>query len=407
MLAKSTVELNVEGALLAVKDMVQWLDEAVEHPTAAHVVERELFRRVMEMGRQLFGAFVKAVGNGDLGSEVTLERPDCPGSRVAKRFAEEHRRKLRTIFGEFSLSRCVYGQGERKAIEFALTDQRLQLPESEISYLLQEWDQLLGINQAFGAVRKTMESILQIKQSVDTLEQGSQQMAESAEAFRAQQPAPEAQTEGELLVVTEDNKGIPMVRPADVLPPGAHLTKGQKKNKKKLACVGCVYTVDRHVRTPEELVATLFRDADRPTLTPPPSKHRRYWARLTRDVVNADGNIEEINGQRDIFEHLREDISLRRKGHQMLLNLSDGQRSLQTDRDEYLAAGYPIATGVIEGACRHIIKDRMERTGMRWKIAGAQAMLELRTIHTNGDWESFQNFRITRETNRLYPYTAV
>jgi len=41
--------------------------------------------------------------------------------------------------------------------------------------------------------------------------------------------------------------------------------------------------------------------------------------------------------------------------------------------DEYLAAGYPIGSGVVEGACRHLVKDRMEQTGMRWRIAGAQA----------------------------------
>ena len=39
--------------------------------------------------------------------------------------------------------------------------------------------------------------------------------------------------------------------------------------------------------------------------------------------------------------------------------------------DEYLAAGYPIGSGVVEGACRHLVKDRMEQTGMRWRIAGA------------------------------------
>ncbi len=49
--------------------------------------------------------------------------------------------------------------------------------------------------------------------------------------------------------------------------------------------------------------------------------------------------------------------------------------------DEYLAAGYPIATGVIEGACRHVVKDRMERSGMRWTLPGAQAMLGLRCIY--------------------------
>jgi hypothetical protein len=71
----------------------------------------------------------------------------------------------------------------------------------------------------------------------------------------------------------------------------------------------------------------------------------------------------------------------------------------------YLRAGYPIATGVIEGACRHVIKDRMERAGMRWKIPGAEAMLELRTISANGDWEPFQSYRIEHENRRLYPHT--
>jgi hypothetical protein len=49
--------------------------------------------------------------------------------------------------------------------------------------------------------------------------------------------------------------------------------------------------------------------------------------------------------------------------------------------DEYLAAGYPIGSGVAEGACRHLVKDRMEQTGMHWTINGAQAMLSLRAIY--------------------------
>ena len=75
--------------------------------------------------------------------------------------------------------------------------------------------------------------------------------------------------------------------------------------------------------------------------------------------------------------------------------------------DDYLRAGYPIATGVIEGACRHVIKDRMERAGMRWKVPGAQAMLQLRAIHANGDWRAFQDDRIKHETSRLYPHARI
>ena len=71
---------------------------------------------------------------------------------------------------------------------------------------------------------------------------------------------------------------------------------------------------------------------------------------------------------------------------------------------EYLAQGYPIASGVIEGACRHIVKDRLERTGMNWVVKGAQSMLDLRCIHLTDEWDDFTTFRIEREINRLYPY---
>jgi hypothetical protein len=72
--------------------------------------------------------------------------------------------------------------------------------------------------------------------------------------------------------------------------------------------------------------------------------------------------------------------------------------------DEYLAAGYPIGSGVVEGACRHLVKDRMEQAGMRWRIAGAQAILSLRAIYVNDDWETFHAHRIQTEQRKLYPY---
>ena len=77
------------------------------------------------------------------------------------------------------------------------------------------------------------------------------------------------------------------------------------------------------------------------------------------------------------------------------------------DYAAYLARGWPIATGVIEGACRHLVKDRLERAGMRWKVPGAQAMLELRTVYANGDWDAFQAYRVEHENKRLYPHAEV
>jgi hypothetical protein len=71
--------------------------------------------------------------------------------------------------------------------------------------------------------------------------------------------------------------------------------------------------------------------------------------------------------------------------------------------DEYLAAGYPIGTGVVEGACRHLVKDRMEQTGMRCRNAGAQSVLSLRAIYLNDDWNTFHSDRIQAEQCSVYP----
>jgi hypothetical protein len=67
-----------------------------------------------------------------------------------------------------------------------------------------------------------------------------------------------------------------------------------------------------------------------------------------------------------------------------------------------LAQGWPIATGVIEGACRHLVKDRMDRTGARWGLAGAEAVLKLRALRSNGDFDAYWGFHLTRERQRVH-----
>ena len=70
--------------------------------------------------------------------------------------------------------------------------------------------------------------------------------------------------------------------------------------------------------------------------------------------------------------------------------------------DRYLAQGWPIGTGVVEGACGHLVKDRMQQAGMRWTQAGAQALLDLRAIRLNGDWDAYWRFHRQRQHQRLY-----
>ena len=73
------------------------------------------------------------------------------------------------------------------------------------------------------------------------------------------------------------------------------------------------------------------------------------------------------------------------------------------DYATYLKKGYPISTGVIEGTCGSLVKNRMEQSGMRWSIQGANAVLAQRAVVKNGDWKDFFNFYIQSEQLRLYP----
>jgi len=67
-----------------------------------------------------------------------------------------------------------------------------------------------------------------------------------------------------------------------------------------------------------------------------------------------------------------------------------------------LKNGWPIATGVIEGACRHLVKDRMDITGARWGLAGAEAILTLRALISNGDFDEYWTFHLAQEHRRVH-----
>jgi hypothetical protein len=79
------------------------------------------------------------------------------------------------------------------------------------------------------------------------------------------------------------------------------------------------------------------------------------------------------------------------------------------DYQRYLTLGWPIGTAVVEGACRHLVKDRFEQAGMRWSLVGAQALLDLRSVAFNADWDAFQQFRPRQSHLERYdfPYPDV
>lgn len=468
--------------------------DAAAQAQAIHEVERELWRQLLELGHCCLGHFLALQGDGDMGETVRTDQ-----GQQWQRLAERHNRRYVSIFGTFALARVVYGSREGQKIEFVPLDNRLQLPASVYSYVLQDWSQGLCVESAFGQVAATLLRFLGLEVSVDGLERTNEHMAERVAAYRSDRPAPAADTEGELLVASADGKGIVMRRSAADPAPASHRTKGEKASKKQMATVGSVYTVDRHRRTAAEVVAALFRD---PREGPPPPRpkprHKHVWASLTPRA--ADG---ETSGIELVFEAiLNEVIERNRRGGQWvrpMICLNDGQEALWDARDhylpagvidildllhvtprlwkaahvfhregsdaaeafvrdrclrilqggvggvirglrematkhgvagakkktiaqvcgyfennrprmrydEYLARGYPIASGVIEGACRHLVRDRMERAGMHWTPAGAQAMLDVRSMHVDGDWESYQAYRTQRELHALYPHRSL
>jgi hypothetical protein len=117
---------------------------------------------------------------------------------------------------------------------------------------------------------------------------------------------------------------------------------------------------------------------------------------LEGKVRRVIGGIRQMVTKAGLSKHKRE------KAQQYLNYFA--ARSDHMKYDEYLATGYPIGSGVVEGACRHLVKDRMEQSGMRWRIAGAQAVLSLRAIYLNDDWDTFHASRIQAEQTELYSY---
>ena len=91
------------------------------------------------------------------------------------------------------------------------------------------------------------------------------------------------------------------------------------------------------------------------------------------------------------------------KRTQLLKTANYFERNLPfMDYPTYLSNGWPIASGVIEGACRHFVKDRCELSGMRWLQSGAENLLRLRAVAENNDWDDYHVYRKLQRHQRLY-----
>lgn len=104
------------------------------------------------------------------------------------------------------------------------------------------------------------------------------------------------------------------------------------------------------------------------------------------------------------FRQLAQEKGRSASQRKILLKVANYYESNQDYMDyaTYLQQGWPIASGVIEGACRHFVKDRLELSGMRWSIDGAENLLHLRAVAENDDWDDYHRFRKQQRQQRLY-----
>jgi hypothetical protein len=479
-------------------DLIGFVTQSVRDGSSFDVVEQGLLHRLLHIGGVAADLFLQAQGHGDLGLTVrTATGIDLHRSETAQK------QELRSIFKEHTFEAFVYSRRAKQKIELRPIDARLGLPKRKESYLFQEFSQLFCVEKAFGVGARQFERIFGQKISVAVLEDINRDMGEQADQFLNEElTKPLVKDEGELLILTADAKGVPLVK-ADVQKVPAFDAKERPGNR-RMATLGCAYTVDRFWRTPEDVAAALFRDTTKPLPDDRPEacskRYRGYFAysppgeepipgairtwtwlagetakrhRTGQPIIrlmdgqpilweSADACLDDFIADRreagqtvrivDILdllhvssyvwkaakvfhghkEHqeafarerllriLQGEVAGVVKGLRRLASLNSlSETDLETVAtvcnyfenntarmryDMYLAAGYPIATGVIEGACRHVIKDRMEQGGMRWTLVGAEAMLNVRSVNASSESEAFQAWRRTEGIGRHHPH---
>lgn len=319
------------------------------------------------------------------------------------------------------------------------------------------------------------------------------------EAFYAARAVDPAEEKDLILVLTFDAAGI-VVRTEDLRLatqraakrqaedprwPPKRLSKGQKRNRKRMAEVAAVYAIAPHVREPADIIRELrpSQDAERKRVRPKPV-NKRAWASVKNDagyviraafddaerrdpvharrwVVLVDGNEPQIElayaearkrgihitvlvdlihvleyvwkaaycfhphgspeAEAWVTDRLRmllegvdpSDVaagmrrSATRRGLESRAPVDDCAAYLCKYRvhlryADAIRDGLPIATGVVEGACRYLVRDRMDKTGARWSLDGAEAVLQLRALRANGDFDAYWKHHVAAEAERRH-----
>lgn len=410
---------------------------------------------------------------------------------AARATAEPGRaRTLATVFGDVHVSRIAYrcrGLSDRHP-----ADAGLNLPVEQHSHGLRRMAAIEATRGSFDDASAAITRNTGVKVGKRQVKELTERAAADIDAFyEAGTPDPAADTD--VLVLQFDAKGVVM-RPGSLREHtkkkatsrklSSRLSRGEKRDRKRMAEVGAVYDLTPVPRT----IADILPDDDttRASTRPAPLMHGKWLtASVTDDaaqvigagfneatrrdpghhrewVALVDGNTHQIDRiraearTRDItvpividFIHVAEYLwkaawcfftegdkqveawvreqakailagrasivaaAIRRKATYHGLDPSHRKpadvcatylinKKNYLDYPAALANGWPIATGVIEGACRHLVADRMDITGARWNLDSAEAVLKLRALISNGDFDTYWTWHLTQEQQRVH-----
>jgi len=452
----------------------------------AHEMEKQIFFKVLEIGKELLEGYFAKVENNDVGQSIV----DKDGI-VYKRHSNVGKDYF-SIMGKIKMQRMSYWKKGENTI-YPL-DIQCNIPECCYSYFLQEIMDSMSVNSSFSECEQDIKTLFNLTIHDKQFEEVTRDTITEYESFYQQNSVPAVEVEGEFQVLSFDGKGVPMIKKeaAKIKP---RLGKGEKKQKKKEALVGISYTVDKHERTAAEVAQNLVfeplnqekkqekkQKQDKKKVIPKGQNIRRIASikqekkkiieqvqadAIKRNQDNKRPYIVLIDGSLYLMKmiiavlqipnyvlildiiHVLEYLylaahSLHKENthesrcyvYELLKAIMEGKveavikkleeevknkelcksksdaiskviKYLENHKqmmyyDQYLAKGYPIGTGVVESACRLLVKDRMEGSGMRWSLDGAEAMLLLRSLKYSSHSKEYYKFHTEQENIRLY-----
>ena len=465
-----------------------WLSSEEAQGLEHGELEERLESKGRELVRQLYQDSLDLRACRERRLEVVVGSDGLPRPNVER----AHERSLQTVFGGVTVSRLAYRA--RGAENLYVTDAELNLPEEKHSHGLRRLAAVYVPQGSFEDARDAIGRHTGVDLGKRQVEELARRAAVDFEAFYERREHLVAERD-DVLVLSCDGKGVVM-RPEALRPETkrkaersqtklkTRLSKGEKRNRKRIAEVTAVYEVTPERRTPADILPAT--DEQRKAARDGPEAKNKWVAASVRDdaasmiermfeealrrdgarertwVALVDGNNHQIDriqtearrrrvkvqivvdfvhvlqylwsaawsffdegapaAERWVKEKAREVLdgnagivaaSIRRKATR--LHLDPKQRENADTCADYLLAkrrylnyptalanGWPIATGVIEGACRHVVKDRMDITGARWGLQGAEAVLKLRALKVNGDFEPYWRFHLAQERKRVH-----